>query len=85
MNPLTAFLAAEHLQDLVREADRARLSNELRASAPARPPGWRRVAGAGARALSKGLGSVAAKLDPTEADHALDEARDPSGSRAMAA
>ena len=30
MHPLTALLAAEHLDDLAREAKRARLSNELR-------------------------------------------------------
>lgn len=85
MLPLTALLAAEHLQDLAREANRARLSNELRASAPTRTPAWRRVAGGGARALSRALGSVATSLDPSRPSHELDEGADPSGTRAMAA
>jgi hypothetical protein len=85
MHPLTALLAAEHLQDLAREAEKARLSNELRASAPTRTPAWRRVAGSGARALSQVLGSVAASLDPSQPSRGLDEAADPSGTRAMAA
>jgi hypothetical protein len=85
MHALTALLAAEHLQDLAREAARARLSNELRASATTRTPAWRRVAGSGARALSQALGSVAASLDPSEANRGLGEAVDPSGTRAMAA
>jgi len=85
MHPLTALLAAEHLQDLLREADRARLSNEVRASASARTSAWRRVAGSGARALSLTLGSVAAHLDPSEPRRGLDDAADPSGTRAMAA
>ncbi|HEV2006022.1 MAG TPA: hypothetical protein VGQ85_05345 [Candidatus Limnocylindrales bacterium] len=85
MHPLTALLAAEHLQDLRREAARARLSNEARASASPRTPAWRRVAGGGARALSRALGSVAANLDPSQPSRGLDEAADPSGTRAMAA
>jgi hypothetical protein len=85
MHPLTALLAAEHLQDLAREADRARLSNELRASAITRTPTWRRVAGSGARILSQALGSVAASLDPSQPSRGLDDAADPSGTRAMAA
>ena len=85
MHPLTALLAAEHLQDLAREADRARLSNELRASAITRTPTWRRVAGNGARILSQALGSVAASLDPSQPSRGLDDAADPSGTRAMAA
>jgi len=85
MHPLTALLAAEHLQDLAREANRARLSNELRASATPRTPAWRRMAGSGARALSQALGSVAASLDPSQPHRGLDEAADPSGTRTMAA
>jgi hypothetical protein len=85
MHPLTALLAAEHLQDLLREADKARLSNEVRASASARTSAWRRVAGRGARALSLALGSVAAHLDPSVPRRELDETVDPSGTRAMAA
>jgi hypothetical protein len=85
MHPLTALLAAEHLQDLAREADRARLSNELRASAITRTPTWRRVVGSGARALSQALGSVPASLDPSQPSRGLDDAADPSGTRAMAA
>ena len=85
MHPLTALLAAEHLQDLAREANRARLSNELRASTITRTPVWRRVVGSGARALSRGLVSVAASLDPSQPSRELDDAADPSGTRAMAA
>jgi hypothetical protein len=85
MHPLTALLAAEHLQDLLREADKARLSNEVRASASARTSAWRRVAGSGARALSLALGAVAAHLDPSMPPRELDETVDPSGTRAMAA
>ena len=85
MHPLTALLAAEHLQDLAREASKARLSNELRAASTIRTPAWRRAAGSGARALSQALGSVAANLDPSKPSRELDEAADPSGTRAMAA
>ena len=86
MHPLTALLAAEHLQDLAREARRARLSNELRASSAAtRTPAWRRLAGTGARALSQVLGSLATSLDPSQSSRELDESADPSGTRAMAA
>jgi hypothetical protein len=85
MHPLTALLAAEHLQDLAREANRARLSNELRASATTRTPAWRRVAGTGARARSRALGTVPATLEPSQSSRGLDEATDPSGTRAMAA
>jgi hypothetical protein len=85
MHPLTALLAAEHLQDLAREANRARLSNEVRASRTTRTPAWRRVAGGSARALSRALGSIAASLDPSQPSRVLDETADPSGTRAMAA
>jgi hypothetical protein len=85
MHPLTALLAAEHLQDLAREANRARLSNEVRASRTTRTPAWRRAAGGGARALSQALGSIAASLDPSQPSRGLDETADPSGTRAMAA
>jgi hypothetical protein len=85
MSPLTALLAAEHLQDLLREADTARLLSEARAAAPARTPTWRRIAGGAARALSDALGSVAANLDPNATRGALDDAADSSGNRAMAA
>jgi hypothetical protein len=85
MHPLTALLAAEHLHDLAREADRARLSNEVRASRTTRTPAWRRAAGSGARALSRALGSIAASLDPSQSSRGLDDAADPTGTRAMAA
>jgi len=85
MSPLTAFLAAEHLHDLLREADNARLSKEVRAAAPARTPTWRRIAGGTAQALSEALGSVATNLDPKAPRRTLDDAADPSGNRAMAA
>lgn len=85
MHPLTALLATEHLQDLRREAAKVRLSNELRASTTTRTPAWRRLAGSGARALSRTLGSVAASLDPSEPSRGRDDAADPSGTRAMAA
>lgn len=85
MHPLTALLAAEHLQDLAREATKARLSNELRASATTRTPAWRRVAGRGAKALSQALGSIAASLDPSQPSGGLEDAADPGGTRAMAA
>jgi hypothetical protein len=85
MHPLTALLAAEHVQDLLREADKTRLSNELRASGAARTPAWRRIAGGGARALSEALGSVAAQLDPGETHHPLDDTAGTRDSRAMAA
>ncbi len=84
MHPLTALLAAEHLQDLAREAHRARLASEVRASAPRRAPVWRRVAATSARTISDALDSIAASLDPLP-DRSRKEAADPSGTRAMAA
>lgn len=70
MNALTALLAAEHLNDLMREADRARRASLVDPDEPARPAAWRRLGGRGARGLSRVLGSLAVRLDPQDRGHA---------------
>ena len=69
MNSLTALLAAEHLNDLLREANRARLATLADRDEPARPAAWRRLGGRGARRLSSVLGTVAVRLDPQDRGH----------------
>jgi len=67
MHPFTALLASQHLQDLVREADAARLAATVRqASKPTDRGGLSRVAARGARGLSDALASLAARIDPVE-------------------
>jgi hypothetical protein len=82
MHPLTALRAAQHLEELRREG-RRRPPVESGANLRIGPD--RRVAGAGARALSEALGSVATQLDPGETHPSLDDRADANGSRAMAA
>jgi hypothetical protein len=62
MNPLTAMLAAQHLEELLREAESARRFRPERDSG--RPSGPRRLLGRSALGLSVALGSVATRLDP---------------------
>jgi hypothetical protein len=68
MHPYTALLASQHLQDLVREADAARLADTVRRhqSRPTDRGGFSRVAARGARGLSTALASLAARIDPIE-------------------
>jgi hypothetical protein len=68
MNPYTAVLAAEHLQDLRREADRDRLAHELRHAGdePTDRGPLSRVAARSARGLSSALTSLASRIDPAE-------------------
>ena len=68
MHPITAVLAAEHLQDLRREADRSRLAKTARSatSEPTDRGGWSRVAARAARGLSAALATLAARIDPVE-------------------
>jgi hypothetical protein len=70
MDSLASYLIGEHISDLRREADAARLARlavteRTRASATERTrSAWRRQVGGGARRLSRALGNVAAQLDP---------------------
>ena len=66
MHPVTALLAAEHLDDLRHEANSARLARLANQDRPARLAAWRRVLGRGTRSLSDGLGAVASRLDPDD-------------------
>ncbi len=68
MNPYTAVLAAQHLEDLQREADRIRLAKEFRRGIdePTDRGGLSRVAARSARARSSALTSLAARIDPAE-------------------
>jgi hypothetical protein len=63
MHPFTAFLAAEHLQELLNEAEATRRAKRARPSTTF-PPTWRRFLGRGVRDASIALGAVATRLDP---------------------
>lgn len=63
MHPIAAFLIAEHIQELLREADAARLQKAM-ARASSEPNRWRRRVGAGMRRLSRALAKLARRLDP---------------------
>jgi len=72
MVPYTAILATQHLLDLQREADSARLANAAkRAGAePTDRGGWSRLAARSVRGLSAALASLAARIDPVEVQRA---------------
>jgi len=64
MNALAPYIAAIHQQDLLEEAQVARLLAVSRASQPG-IAAWRRGLGGGARRLSGLFASAARSLDPT--------------------
>jgi hypothetical protein len=68
MVPYTAILATQHLLDLQREAEAARLANQAKRSGaePTDRGGWSRLAARSARGLSAILASLAARIDPDE-------------------
>jgi hypothetical protein len=69
MNPYTALIAAQHLADLQREADRSRLANVARrgsANPPSDVSGLNRLAARSARSLSVALASLATRIDPID-------------------
>ena len=75
MNVFGAMIAAEHLLDLQREADAARLANALaQVDGADRRSAVQRLAGKSARGLSRGLAALAARVDPVE-DRPVDERR----------
>lgn len=67
MQTLGAHVVSDHIRDLHREAESARLASLARkAGASVRGPAtWRRVSGGAARRLSEQLESVALRLDPS--------------------
>jgi hypothetical protein len=69
MNAIASLILAEqHLLDLRREADAARLVAEaVGADAPAGPGPVKRLVGRSARSLSRGFAAIAARVDPVEA------------------
>jgi len=64
MNALAPYMAAIHQQNLLEEADVARLLRRNRASKPG-IAAWRRGLGGGARRLSSLFAGAARSLDPT--------------------
>ena len=75
MNVFGAMIATEHLLDLQREADAARLANALaQVDEAGRRSAVQRLAGRSARGLSRGLAALAARVDPIE-DRRIDERR----------
>ena len=65
MNAFGSMMAAEHLLDLQREADAARLAREaLETDGDVRRSTIQRLAGRSARGLSRGLAALAARVDP---------------------
>lgn len=67
MHPFTALIAAQHLDELRREADATRRAHLIRDphEAPS-PNAWSRLVGRSARGLSAALDGVASRLDPVE-------------------
>ena len=68
MHPFTALIAAQHLDELRREADSTRSAHVARDShaTPPRPSGWSRLVGRSARGLSAAFDVVATRLDPVQ-------------------
>ena len=67
MNALGSLIVAEHLLDLRREAEAARLASEaLDVGEAGRRGSMQRFAGRSARSLSRGLAALAAHVDPIE-------------------
>ncbi|HEX8026486.1 MAG TPA: hypothetical protein VF484_09785 [Candidatus Limnocylindrales bacterium] len=68
MNALASLIVAEHLLDLRREADSARLVHEAMdvPVTPNRPGRVSRLTGRSARGLSRRLAALAARVDPIE-------------------
>ena len=68
MNALASLIVAEHLLDLRREADEARLAHEAldEPTTPGRPGRVSRLTGRSARGLSRRLAALAARVDPIE-------------------
>jgi histone H3/H4 len=64
MQSVPQIVVSDHIRELHREAESARLVRALGASSRG-PSGWRRVSGAAARQLSESLESIALRLDPT--------------------
>jgi hypothetical protein len=64
MNALAPYMAAIHQQNLLEEAEIARLVRKSRASKP-EIAAWRRGLGGGARRLSGFFAGAARSLDPT--------------------
>jgi len=62
METLAAYLIAEHIAEMRREADAVRLARS--ASSERTRTTWRRQTGNAVRRLSAALASVAAQLDP---------------------
>ena len=74
MNALASLIVAEHLLDLRREADEARLAHEALdvPATPGRPGRLSRLAGRSARELSQRLAGLAARVDPVD-EHRVEE------------
>jgi hypothetical protein len=67
MNALTSLLVAEHLNDLMQEADANRRVKLLDGARNTRVPAWRRLVARSARGASVAFGAVATRLEPTDA------------------
>ena len=84
MNALAPYMAAIHQQNLLEEAELARLLRRSRASKP-EIAAWRRGLGVGARRLSGLFASAARSLDPsTEAERAKVRTSERTVGRALA-
>ena len=67
MHPFTALIAAQHLDELRREAASTRRAHVARDSHEvAGPSAWSRLVGRSARGLSTALDGVASRLDPVQ-------------------
>jgi len=67
VHPFTALIAAQHLDELRREAASTRRANVARDRHAVPTPGvWRRFVGRSARSLSAALDDVASRLDPVQ-------------------
>ena len=68
MHPFTALIAAQHIDELRREASEARRAHAFRESdaVATGPSAWSRLVGRSARGLSDALDGVATRLDPMQ-------------------
>ena len=68
MNPFTAMIVAQHIDELRREAAETRRARARRDSHGGASPigGWTRLVGRSARNLSVALDGLARRLDPVQ-------------------
>jgi hypothetical protein len=75
MNALAHYIAALHQENLLEEAELARLVKLARSNREPQTPAWRRGLGGGARRLSNAFASAARSIDPPVEEQRVRSAR----------